>query len=118
MSWEGKTYFLRSSFETEYANYLDRNHIKYDVEKIRIKYFDTQLNKERIAIPDFYLPEYNTLVEIKSSYTIDVQNLKDKFKSYEKLGYKVKLIYDHKETDINLIEEPKHTIKSYKNNQN
>lgn len=70
---------------------------------MRIQYFDTQKNKQRIAIPDFYLPETNTIVEIKSSWTLDIQNMKDKFIAYKKLGYNTKLIYEHKEVDINTI---------------
>lgn len=37
------------------------------------------------------------MVEIKSNYTLNLQNMKDRFKQYKKKGYKVKLIVDHKE---------------------
>lgn len=96
-TWENKKVFLRSSYEFDYANYLDENKIKYDVENLKIEYFDTILNKIRIAIPDFYLIETNTIVEIKSNYTLDKQNMKDKFKAYKNLGYNTKLILEHKE---------------------
>lgn len=102
-TWDNKQYFLRSSYETDYANILDDQKISYLVESMRIQYFDTQKNKQRIAIPDFYLPETNTIVEIKSSWTLDIQNMKDKFIAYKKLGYNTKLIYEHKEVDINTI---------------
>lgn len=55
------------------------------MEFFRIQYFDSTKNKIRIAIPDFYLPEYNKIVEIKSHYTLDVQNMKDRFDEYKKL---------------------------------
>lgn len=97
-TWDGREVYLRSSYETDYANYLDSKNIYYEVESLRIKYFDTRLNKYRCAIPDFYIPSDNMIVEIKSSYTIDEQNMKDKFKAYRDLGYSVKLILDHKET--------------------
>ncbi len=109
-SWNDHEYFLRSSYEIEYANYLDKQKIDYKVEALRIEYFDTIQNKKRIAIPDFYLPKTNTIVEIKSKFTIDIQNMKDKFKAYQLLGYNTKLIYEHKETNINLITQPKNTI--------
>ena len=40
------------------------------------------------------------IVEIKSSYTLDKQNMIDKKKAYLNLGYKFKLICDHNELEI------------------
>lgn len=54
----------------------------------------------RGAIPDFYIPSTNTIIEIKSSWTLDEQNMKDKMKAYLDLGYNFKLICDHKEIII------------------
>ena len=99
-TWNNKNVCLRSSNELVFAKELDDSKIEYEVESIRINYFDTNLNKERIAIPDFYLPLTNTLVEIKSTYTLDIQNMKDKFKAYNKLGYNTRLIVDFKDVDI------------------
>lgn len=99
-TWNNKEVYLRSSYELDFAKELDENKIDYDVECLRIKYFDTQKNKYRCAIPDFYLPESNTIVEIKSNYTYDKQNMKDKFAAYKNLGYKCKLILEHIETTI------------------
>lgn len=48
--------------------------------------------RNRVAIPDFYLPETNEIIEIKSSWTFDKQNMKDKFIAYKKLGYAPKVI--------------------------
>lgn len=105
LSWENKTFFLRSSFEIDYANYLDKNKISYEVEKIRIPYFDQRREEERIAIPDFYLPATNELVEIKSPYSLDPLELQSKFLKYHEEGYKVKLIFCGKETTIEKILE-------------
>lgn len=96
-SWEEKTFWLRSSYELEYAKELDKNKIRYDVEKIRVQYFDTETNTERTAIPDFYLIDTNELVEIKSLWTYKEQEMNDKIKSYKKNGYNVKLILEKKE---------------------
>ena len=98
-AWDNKEVYLRSSYELEYAKELDNKQIKYEVESLRIKYFDTQENSYRCSIPDFYLPDTNTIVEIKSSWTYDEQNMKDKFKAYKELGYNTKLILDKKEVD-------------------
>jgi len=99
-TWEGKEVFLRSSYETDYANKLDDQKISYDVECLKIKYFDSQKNEYKCAIPDFYIPSENMIVEIKSSWTLNIQNMKDKMKAYNELGYKVKIICNHKEIQL------------------
>ena len=100
ITWNNKEVYLRSSFELDYANELDNKQINYEVEFFHIKYLDTQNNKFRCAIPDFYLPDTNTIVEIKSSWTLDKQNMIDKMKAYKDLGYNFKLICDHKEISL------------------
>lgn len=104
-TWNGKEVFLRSSYEEDYAKELDEQKIDYDVECLRIKYFDTKINEYCIAIPDFYIPSENMIVEIKSNWTLDIQEMKDKLKAYLEQGYKFKLILEHKEVDINTINE-------------
>lgn len=99
-TWNNKEVFLRSSYELAYAKELDAQQIDYDVECLRIKYLDSQKQEYRCAIPDFYIPSQNLIVEIKSEYTLDKQNMKDKFKAYKELGYNVKLICDYKELEI------------------
>ena len=79
---------------------MDKNKIEYEVETLRIKYFDINRNEYRCAIPDFYIPGENLIVEIKSDWTLDIQNMKDKIKAYNELGYKVKVICEHKEIQI------------------
>ena len=97
---EGKQFIFRSSYEVDYAKELDEKRIKYEYENLMINYFDTQQNKPRFAIPDFYLPETNTIVEIKSIWTLNKQNMIDKVDAYKKLGYNFKLILEHKETNL------------------
>jgi hypothetical protein len=96
-TWNGKQVFYRSSYELDYCNELDEKHINYEMEKLRILYWDSQLLKQRIAIPDFYLPDTNEIIEIKSDYTYNEINMKDKLKSYKEHGYKFKLVLEHKE---------------------
>jgi len=101
-TWDRKNIFYRSSYELDFAIELDKKQILYEVESIRIKYWDSVKFKYRTAIPDFYLPKTNELVEIKSSYTYNKQNMKDKFKEYQKQNYKTKLILDKKEKHIKI----------------
>lgn len=97
ITWNGKEVYLHSSYELDYAKELDERQIDYDVEHFHIKYWDSQKQEYRCAIPDFYIPSTNTIVEIKSSWTLDEQNMKDKMKAYKELGFNTKLICDHKE---------------------
>lgn len=96
ISWSGQRCFLRSSYEEEYAIFLDENKIEYKTESLRIEYFDSTTNSMRIAIPDFYLPEENKIVEIKASYWYNEKVMQDKFARYKELGYDTMLILDKK----------------------
>lgn len=104
-TWTGEDVFLRSSYETDYANWLDENQISYSVEELRIEYYDSQQDKTRIAIPDFYISSTNEIIEIKSDYTLDIQEMLDKFEAYKNKGYIPKLVLEGKEVDIYRIEE-------------
>ena len=99
-TWNGKDVYLRSSYEEDFANELDEKQIDYDVELLRIKYFNTIENEFRCAIPDFYIPSKNMIVEIKSNWTFNEQEMQDKKKAYLEQGYNFKLILEHKETEI------------------
>ena len=96
-TWDGNEVYFRSSYELDFAKELDERKIHYEVENLRIKYFDTQRNEYRCAIPDFYIPETNTIYEIKSCWTTDIQNLIDKEQEYKKLGYNYILVFEHTE---------------------
>lgn len=98
-AWNGRVVEYHSSYELDYCHILDEQHIDYTCETLNITYWDTRLNKYRVAIPDFFLIEEKTLVEIKSSYTYDYQNMVDKSLQYKKLGYNFKLILNHQEYD-------------------
>lgn len=93
-AWNNKHVYYRSSYELDYCSQLDEQQIDYDMEYLRIEYWDSVKQKQRIAIPDFYLPSTNTIVEIKSLYTYDKQNMIDKSDQYKKLGYQFKLILE------------------------
>lgn len=101
-AWDNKQIYYRSSYELEYAKQLDNDKISYDVENLRIEYWDSQRNVNRIAIPDFYINDTSTIIEIKSNWTYDEQNMKDRFLSYNKLGYNTKLILDKKEINCDI----------------
>lgn len=96
-TWEGKKVYYRSSYELDYCKELDKNLIRYDMEDLKFKYYDSQRQSLRIAIPDFHITDHNLIVEIKSTFTFDKQNMLDKYVEYHNHGYKFKLILNHKE---------------------
>ena len=56
--------WYRSSYELAFAELLDSQKIPYKVEakEARTRYWDSELQRERVAVPDFYLPETNEIV--------------------------------------------------------
>lgn len=106
-SWDGKIYTYRSSWEDKYMSMLDKEKVNYIFEPFHIEYYNTNISSYRRAYPDFYLPKTNEIVELKSSYTLKnhVQEMKDKFLAYKKMGYKPKLLLDWEFVDIDKLEE-------------
>ena len=100
IDWQGNKWFYRSSYELNYMIELDLKKIKYQVEDLRILYWDSQKCIQRIAIPDFFLPDTNEIVEIKGynwKSELTKQNMRDKFKEYKRCGFKPHLIAYGKE---------------------
>lgn len=83
----GKTYFYRSSYELELAQILADKKIEFDMEKVRIKYYDSQKKRKRIAIPDFVFEKEKIIVEVKSRHTFKENEMKDRFEAFSELGY-------------------------------
>lgn len=93
LTWDKRSVFLRSSYEERYAKLLDEEKIYYEVENLKIRYYDTSSNMYRFAIPDFFIPSENKIVEIKAEYWYNQQNMDDKEKEYRKLGFDFELIF-------------------------
>ena len=83
---QDKQHFYRSSYELNAYEYLTKKCINFDTETLRIKYVDSQKN---IIIG-------RLIVEIKSDYTLDIINMRDKFNAYRKLGFRPILILNGK----------------------
>jgi len=94
IDWSGNKHFYRSSYELDYYIKLDNQKIEYETETLRIKYFDSQENKYRIAIPDILLPNKREIIEIKSEWTLDRKNMADKFLAYRAAGYDGYILLD------------------------
>lgn len=98
-TWDKKQVLLRSSHEEDFAKLLDADKEPYEVECMRIRYFDDSLQQHRIAVPDFYLPRQHKIVEVKSEWWLDRPNMESKRIAYQKLGYSFALYLEHKLLD-------------------
>lgn len=93
INWLGVPCYYRSSYELNIYETLDFKRKSYTTESLRIEYLCSETGRLRIAIPDIL---YNNIIlEIKSNYTYNYTNMRDKFVSYREMGYKPYLILDH-----------------------
>jgi len=74
--------WLRSSYELNFAQYLDSKNIKWEYE---IKRFNLG---NKTYTPDFYLPEINQYIEIKGWWKKEVLN---KFLAFKLLYPEIKI---------------------------
>ena len=82
--------FLRSTFELHVLEALETEHITYTYEKLRIPYMFE--NTEHVYYPDFYLPEYNLIIEVKPSLYCQNQLFSLKKLASLNQGYKFLLV--------------------------
>jgi transposase-like protein/AraC-like DNA-binding protein len=69
--------YFRSNWEANFARILEYNNIKYEYEKHRFFLESMQ----RYYVPDFYLPDTDTWIEIKGYW---IEDAKDKFEFFKK----------------------------------
>ena len=93
-SWEGKKFWYRSSYELDYAKELDEKKIRYEVESIRLPYYSKLKGRMAFMITDFYLPDNNTVVEIKGDFTYVKEDISERFSFLKEKGYNCKLILE------------------------
>jgi hypothetical protein len=87
----GDKVILRSSWEAEVAKLLDNLDLKWEYEPFYVKYFNTEKKLMSNTLPDFYLPKYNLIIEVKGA-SIALKKTKDKIRWLKKTGYNVLLI--------------------------
>lgn len=101
-SWQGRIFYYRSSYELKYCIYLDEQRIPYEMEFKKFLYYDTQEQKNRFAVPDFYLPLENRIVEVKGEWTYDPIEMEDKRKVYVGSGYEFSLLMEQELTSLGI----------------
>lgn len=68
---DDKTIVLRSSWEKMLFDILISLELKFQYEGLKIKYTNPKRLRDSVYIPDFYLPDYNLILEVKPSVMID-----------------------------------------------
>lgn len=107
-----KNVVLRSNWERLTAKFLDKYGIKWEYETLTIPYYDSLRKITANTIPDFYLPEYNTVIEVKSNGELRSMQTRDKMEAICQQGYKVflfgcKQIKEIKNEDMEIIKRIK-----------
>ena len=97
-----KNVILRSNWEKVTAQFLDEHNIQWKYEALNVPYYDTKRDIIANTIPDFYLPEFNAIIEVKSNAEINSSSTKDKMDAIHQSGYKA-FLFGYKQ--INLIKQ-------------
>ena len=94
--------FFRSSWEANYARYLNHNNIDWEFEP---KHFE--LENETTYTPDFYLKETNEYIEVKGYW---MEDAKEKYEMFKSQYPEVKIRLVDEESYKQLIKENKSFI--------
>jgi hypothetical protein len=94
--------FYRGSYELDFIKYCESN--KIDIEKPDSIEYNMYENKH-YYFPDFYLPKYNLIVEVKSSYYYKLNESKNILKKEASLnkGYNFLFLIDKDYTELEKI---------------
>ena len=93
-----KYLYYQGTYELDFLeNFYDKIEIK-NIKSIKYDYND----KKRIYFPDFYLPEYNLIIEIKSNYIYNLHKERNECKRLGTLenGYNFIFIIDKDYTEF------------------
>ena len=77
----GEEYFYRSNYELWMMQFLEARGVKFTLNQFHISYMSSEDGKEHNGYPDFYLPDYNVLIETKGEDKYDEQNLIDRYET-------------------------------------
>lgn len=81
------TITLKSSWEVMLARFLDEFGYKYRYEKL-FRYYNSSKRQERNYLADFYLLDYNLVIEVKATWALNNQGVRDKMQGVIRTGTK------------------------------
>jgi len=85
---DGRVINCRSFLEWKICLFLDSNNFNYEYETLEIRYFNDYDKKYKMYIPDFYLPDYNLIIEGKYSNETEYESVISKMNAAIDKGYK------------------------------
>ena len=80
-----KGVMFRSQWEIKTAKFLNRYGFYWEYETLSVEYYDTETQRTRHTVPDFYLPAMNTVIEVKGRW-LDAQRTQDKLNGIRAQG--------------------------------
>jgi len=83
---------LRSGWEREVAQFLDENNFDWKYEPFFIEFKESQTNENHFTLPDFFIPNLRTIIEVKSDKEFNSQKTIDKIKGMKEFGFNVILM--------------------------
>jgi len=97
---EKQSLYYQGSYEKDF---LDKYYDLFEITKI--DFINYTFYGDRVYYPDFYLPKYNLIIEIKSSYTYEkfLEKNNSKQKACLELGYNHIFIIDKNYDDFDKI---------------
>ena len=86
-------YRVQGTWEYKFIEWLDINLFTYEVHKGHLKYKDEN-NEERVYLPDFYVKEWNSYVDIKNSYLFSLTKTKFDYIIRDNPNIKLKILLE------------------------
>lgn len=97
----GETYIVQGSYELAFIKWLDANNMTYRCHADRITYTDD--NVTRTYLPDFFVYEWDSYVDVKSTYWYEQQKSKFEKIFASNLDLKLKILLEHDLRDLSII---------------
>ena len=94
--------YMRSTWELKVAEFLDSQNVEWKYEGVCIHYINPKSAKKCRYYPDFYLPQYNLVIEVKPLELCHEERIVAKKEATKACGYKFKFLT---EVELENLEE-------------
>lgn len=93
-------FYYRSSYELNLIEFLDKNNIEFTCNEYKINYVSSKDNLIHVGYPDFYLPDYNLIIETKCMKFFDKTDLEDRYQEIKKRNLDYIIIRFEKKIEV------------------
>ena len=102
ISKDGKTYRVQGTWEYKFVEWLDNNSYTYQVHKGHFQYTDEK-NNRRVYLPDFYVEEWKSYVDVKNSYLFSLTKNKFDYIIRDNPNLKLKILLEQDLINLGII---------------